>query len=95
MKCPIISHSHDGIRVNIDGVADVFSSPVQLAEAYARHKATCQTIADIVRSKSETLSRAVGRSDFDKGDPTHCQALHDAASALLPELISLLEHCRR
>lgn len=95
MRVPIISHSHDGIRVNIDGVADVFGNAVQLAESYARHKARCQTLEEAVRPRVEMLSRSFGRSDFDNSDPAHCKQLATAAQELIEVLLPLMEHCRR
>lgn len=107
MTVPIISHSHEGIRVNIDGVTDFFGNAVQVAEAYARHKATCRELADVIAPLAGELGKA---ADWIRGLPTEehgalvlsedkAVRLQDGITgqveALNLVLSKLMEHCRR
>ncbi len=95
LKCPIVSHSHEGIRVNIDGVVDQFGTAVSLAETYAKHKCRCQLLAEPVGTFAEAVAKGIrDESPFEDGKGMSVQ-LHDDIQDLLKHLGELMNHCRR
>lgn len=81
MTIPIITHNHDGIRINIDGVVSCFANAVYLAEAHARHVVTARDCVTTVQIVAEHLAR-------DRNRITQLMVTHDD----LPEQVKQFLH---
>lgn len=55
MKTAVISHDHEGIRLNIDGVVSSFGNSIWLAESYARLKMNHDEARRIIGNYLESL----------------------------------------
>lgn len=56
MTVAIVSHNHDGIRINIDGVVEVHANAVYMAESLARYKMTAKARIADVEKKAESAT---------------------------------------
>lgn len=56
MTVAIVSHNHDGIRINIDGIVDVYANAIYMAESLARYKITAKGRMEAVEKKAESAT---------------------------------------